>query len=85
MRNNGDFILLHDDTFYSHKRINQHYFVSKVLGENILSLLSNQMRQIFYYLYQARVWRRYTLEHSTVHETVTILWDTFQSHEVMAD
>ena len=53
--------------------------------KNILSLLSNQLRQIFYDLYRVCILGRDRLGSSTVDETTAILWATLQIHKVMAD
>ena len=53
--------------------------------KNILSLLSNHLRQIFDDLYRAQIMGRNKLGSSTVDKTTTILWATIQSHEVMAN
>ena len=53
--------------------------------KKILSLLSNQLRQIFDDLYWARIMVKDKLVSSTVDETSIIIWDMLQSHEVMAD
>ena len=52
--------------------------------ENILPLLSDQLRHIFGDLYWARILGRDKLGSSTVDKTAKILWATLQSHEVMA-
>ena len=57
----------------------------RVFKENILSLLSEQLRHIFDDLYQACIIVRDKLVSSTVEKTSVILWDTLQSHEVMAE
>ena len=53
--------------------------------KNILSLLSYQLRQIFDDLYWVRIMGRDKLGYSTVGEIDYILWNTLQSHEVMAE
>ena len=53
--------------------------------KNILSLLSNHIRQIFDDLYQARILGRDKLGSSTVDKTVTFIWAMFQINEVMAE
>ena len=53
--------------------------------KNILSLLADQMRHMFYDLYQDRILGRNKLGSSTVENTAVIMWDTLHSHEVMAD
>ena len=55
------------------------------LEKNILSLLSDHLRQSFDDLYRDRILGRDTLGSSTVDETPTIMWDTIKSHEVMVD
>ena len=57
----------------------------RILIENILSLLYDQLKQIFDDLYWSRILVRDNLGSSTVDETGAILWDTIQSHEVMAE
>ena len=50
-----------------------------------LSLLSNQMRQIFDLLYQALILGKGKLDSSTVDKSTEIMWATLQGHEVMAE
>ena len=53
--------------------------------KNILSLLSDQLRQIFDDFYRDRIMGRKKLGSSTVDENAAILWSMLHSHEVMAE
>ena len=53
--------------------------------KNILSILSDQTRQIFDDLYLVSIMGRDKLSSSTVDKTATILWATLHIHEVMAE
>ena len=53
--------------------------------ENILPLLSDQLRHIFDDLYWGRIMGREKLGSSTVVETTTLMWDMLHSYEVMAE
>ena len=53
--------------------------------KNILSLLSDQLRQIFDGLYWYCIMGREKLVSSTLDKTATIMWATLHNHEVMAD
>ena len=53
--------------------------------KNTPSLLSDQLRQNFDDMYQACIMGIEKLVFSTVEKTSVILWDTLQSHEVMAE
>ena len=57
----------------------------RVLREKILSLLSDQLRQMFDNLYWARIIGRNKLVSSTVYKSYTIMCSTLQSHEVMVE
>ena len=53
--------------------------------KNLISLLSDQMRQIFDDMYWARILGRDMLGSSTMDETAAILWAVLNSHEVMSE
>ena len=53
--------------------------------KNILSVLSNHLRQVFDDLYWASIMGRENYVSSTVDEIPAILWTTLQSHEVMSE
>ena len=57
----------------------------RVIREKILSILSNQMRQIFDDLCWAHIMGSEKLVYSTVENTATIMWGALQSHEEMAE
>ena len=53
--------------------------------KNILSLLSNQLRDIFDDLYWGLILGRGKMGYFNVDETAAMLWGTLQSHEVVTD
>ena len=53
--------------------------------KNILSLLSNQLREIFDDLYWGLILERGKMAYFNVDETAAMLWGTLQSHEVVTD
>ena len=53
--------------------------------KKILSVLSDQLRQIFDNLYWSCILGRDKLGSSNVDKTAVITWATLQSHEVMAE
>ena len=53
--------------------------------KNLISLLSDHMRQIFDDMYWARILGRDMLGSSTMDETAAILWAVLNSHEVMSE
>ena len=53
--------------------------------KNILSLLSDQLRHIFYDLYLAQILGQGRLDSSNLDETAAVVWVVLQSNEVMAE
>ena len=53
--------------------------------KNLISLLSDHMRQIFDDMYWAWILGRDMLGSSTMDETAAILWAVLNSHEVMSE
>ena len=59
--------------------------MSRFPRENILYILSDQLRQIFDDLYWDCILGKGKLVSSTVDDTAVIVWATLQSHEIMAE